>query len=490
MRPMPRAIDLRLAIILLVLLPLLSVFGVGGWILFAALEKRVEARLQEDIALIARTLKQPMARALDAGRYRATQQAWSSAYEFGRVYGVYVYDAGGDLITRADGLGGNQEFRANVADIRELAEDAEIGDYRSMGGEEVFSYFTPLIGAGGQVIGMLQVTRQVSEMRHDIGELRWQVFLVLFAAGIVSMAIVIVGHQLAIGRPLGLLTGAMDEVVAGKDDVRAIPRGPSEMMRLARRFNLMLEEIRDRDQKLKKQHQEQTHLSERLRQTEKYALAGRLAAGVAHELGTPLSVVDGHVQRLLRDERAGSSAHGSLLGIRSASRRMAEVVEHLLGLARSSSVPAVPVSISRLVRLAAADMRLQFEKAGTSFECGDHPPDVLVNGDQGRLREALGHLLRNALQAAGETGAVRLSWKPAGDSVEMMIEDSGAGLDAEDRERIFEPFFTTKKPGEGSGLGLAVVRGIVSDHDGSIAVTQSRLGGAAFALSLPLAGPA
>lgn len=481
------SIDLRLAIILLVLVPLLTVLGVGGLFVFAALENRLEARLQEDIALIARTLKQPMARAVDRNRADVTQQALSSAYEFGRVYGVYVYDASGELITGADRLGARPDFRVDHTELRGLSRDEELGDYRSMGGQEVFSYFTPLTAPGGQVIGMLQITRQVSEMRDYMSELRWQALSTLIAFSVVFIGIVIIGHHVAIGRPLSLLTRTMDRVTGGDNRARAAVKGPKEMQQLSRRFNLMLGGIDDRDRRLRDQHRKQAHLSERLRETEKYALAGRLAAGMAHELGTPLSVVDGHLQRLIRDQTEETGIRRTLVDMQAATRRMAEVIGHLLGFGQAPSAPRTRLSVSKLIRLAAADTRSRFNEPKTMPELSVHSPDAFVAGDQSRLREALSHLLSNAMHAAAG-GRVCLSWKPAGESVNIVVADSGPGIAAADRERIFEPFFTTKKPGDGSGLGLSVVRGIVAGHDGSVSVSASDLGGAEFTISLPSAG--
>lgn len=485
MRVLRQALDLRLAIILLVLAPLLLTFWVGGLLVLNTLEQRLEARLQEDISLIARTLRGPMGQALDRDRDTDMHQALRSAFEFGRVYGVYVYNDEGELVTRADRLRDDVKPDALPLEVVELEREEDIGDYRSMGGQDVFSYFTPLTDSGGQVVGMLQITRQVSEMRDYINDLRWQVFFMLCAFAILFVIIVIAGHHAAIGRPMARLTKTMDRVTAGDSDVRVRPSGPSEMYRLGARFNLMLEGIYERDRRLNEQQAEQLQLADRLRQTEKYALAGRLAAGVAHELGAPLSVVDGHVQRLLRDHPSGNRTHEALVGVREASRRMAEVVQHLLGFGRGRTAPATPVSVERLVRLAAADTRSLFDASGTQFNLNEGDRDAVVNAEQSRLREALTHLLKNALHAA-TGGHVQLSWRIEGPAALIVVEDSGKGVDENDRDRIFEPFFTTKKPGEGSGLGLAVVRGIVADHDGEITVTASALGGAAFVINLPL----
>jgi two-component system, NtrC family, sensor kinase len=476
-----KAVDLRLAVILMVLVPLLLVFGGGGLLALGAVERQLEDRMQEDISLIARTLRLPMSRALERERDREVDQALRSAIGFGRVYGVYLYDADGKLMTQADHLPGGNAPDGAASELRQLREKDQLEDYRSMGGQEVFSLFTPLTDTGGQVIGMLQITRQVSEMREYINNLRWRVLPTLLAFSLLFILIVIVGHHFAIGRPLSRLTHSMDRIAEGDTRVRSVPSGPREIFRLGERFNLMLDGIDERDRHLAAQRERQLRLADRLRQSEKFAMAGRLAAGVAHELGTPLSVVDGHVQRLLRRQRPGTLEHDTLTKIRHAAAQMAEVVQHLLGFGRGAAAERRPVLVRRLIELAAADVRTLFASADTELRVEPGPDDATVDADEGRLREALTHLLKNALQAA-RGGRVLLGWHVDPGSTTLFVEDSGEGIDEEDRSRIFEPFFTTKEPGQGSGLGLAVVQGILADHGAAIAVDGSRLGGAAFTI--------
>jgi signal transduction histidine kinase len=479
-----RVADMRITVILLVLMPLLLVFGVGGLVALEAVEKRLEARLQEDILLIARTLQLPMSHALELQRDGAIDQALRSASDFGRVYGVYVYDADGNLVTQADRLPDRSTPAGVSSELRQLQEREHLGDYRSMGGQEVFSLFTPLTGAGGQVIGMLQITRQVSEMRQYINELRWRVVPLLLGFSIAFIGAVIAGHYMAIGRPLRHLSQSMDSVAAGNIQVRPVPGGPREIHRLGERFNLMLDGIKERDEHLEVQRQNQLRLADELRQSEKYALAGRLAAGVAHELGAPLGVIDGHVQRLLRQQPSGTVEHIVLTKVREAAGRMADVVQHLLGFGRLPSTQGQLVLFRRLTALAAADVRTLFEASCTELRIEPGPPDANIVADERRLREALTHLLKNALHSA-RGGLVKMGWCAADASVSLFVEDSGPGIDEADRERIFEPFFTTKEPGQGSGLGLAVVRGTVVDCGAEITVHDSALGGAGFRIKFP-----
>jgi signal transduction histidine kinase len=127
----------------------------------------------------------------------------------------------------------------------------------------------------------------------------------------------------------------------------------------------------------------------------------------------------------------------------------------------------------------AESVGVRLERAGT-----EPAPEVAL--DRGRIEEALDHLLRNAVQAAGKDGVVRLGWFKEGDRAGFLVEDSGPGIPAKQRERVMEPFFTTKAVGEGSGLGLAVVHGIVEEHGGRIELFDSNLGGAGVRVILPV----
>lgn len=475
MKFLPTTIGLRSAVILLVLVPLLVTFSLGSYFLLAALEEKLEERLQEDIALIARTLKVPLARAVERDRERSLDRALRSTYEFGRVYGVYVYDDSGEMIARADNLSDREVARLDNLDVER---EQTLGEYRSMGGREVYSYFTPLTGAGGQVIGMLQVTRSASEIRDYLDTIRFNALLVLLAFCVPFVFIVALGYHVAIGRPLRRLAGTMERVADGDKTARATRSGPYEIRWLSERFNSMLDGISGRDAALARERRHQMRLQSQLRASEKYALVGRLAAGVAHELGTPLSVVDGYAQRLLRNTSASDENRTTLLRIREAAARMADIVQQLLGFGRESSRRHAPVAVHRLLALAIADARSSFEQFNVTIE--NRVNDLAsISVDETRIREALVHLLKNAAYVS-RNGTVRVGCNTDGTTVRIVVEDSGPGIAREDRERVFDPFYTTKPAGDGSGLGLSIVHGIIADHGATVSIRDSVLGGAAF----------
>jgi signal transduction histidine kinase len=225
---------------------------------------------------------------------------------------------------------------------------------------------------------------------------------------------------------------------------------------------------------------------EQLRHAERLATVGRLAAGLAHELGTPLSIVSGHAQMIWGREVAGEAVVTSARAIDREADRMGRIVRQLLDFARrkgpeGSACNAIDVT-SRCVALL-RPMAEQY-RVGTRLEVPREPLRAAIDEDS--LQHVLTNLAVNAVQAMQNGGTLRvvLSRAPArqrpGDElverVRIDVGDTGQGIAPEVLPHVFEPFFTTKQPGEGTGLGLAVVYGIVDDHRGWIEIDTGKRG--------------
>ncbi len=473
---------LRSAVIVLIVVPVLLLFGLGGWIVLGALERQLEQRLQEDVELIARTLREPLARSLERGRTGSLRDALRSTSEMGHVFGVYVYDEDGTLVARDDNIAYVGETTLGELDV-DGGETA--ASYGSMAGSAVYSYFTPLSDARGHAIGMLQVTRRAADMQDYVIALRWNVFIATIALCVVILGVTVAGHQLAIGRPLERLAQTMNRVSQGDSTARAVPAGPRETRWLTQRFNAMLDGLADRDDALARSRDQQRGLEEDLRSAEKQALTGRLAAGVAHELGAPLSVVTGRAQRIQRRDSGEGASAEDVRAIQSAAVRMETLIRRLLDFGSATRQQPRNVPLDRIVHDAVGMVASLAAERDVRIEVRGGEPGSEVVADEVRLREALVHLLRNAVQAA-PGGQVRLRWARQVSRVTLSVENSGSPIPEEDRARIFEPFFSTKPDGQGSGLGLAIVRNTLRDHAAAISVHDSELGGAAFRIDLPV----
>lgn len=202
---------------------------------------------------------------------------------------------------------------------------------------------------------------------------------------------------------------------------------------------------------------------EALLQSEKLASMGQLAAGIAHELNNPLGVVLMYAHLLLEDEKENED----LKMITEQAGRCKEIVSGLLHFARQNKVLRQPVNVNELVDRSLRSVQIPESVTVSIQRAGEDP---IVEVDQDQIIQVITNLVTNACAAMPEGGELSLSVSTKNNTMELIIEDTGTGISEEHLKKIFEPFFTTKKFGKGTGLGLAVVRGIIKMHSGDIKV--------------------
>ena len=226
---------------------------------------------------------------------------------------------------------------------------------------------------------------------------------------------------------------------------------------------------------------------------DRLASIGELAAGVAHEVGNPLTgilMVVGNLRREVEDE----DFRQRLQTVIREGERIQSIVRSLVDFSRSSADPQEPglserkrLSVDRVVREAVELLKLGRRDRGV--QCRIAPStESQIFGDPTRLVQVVLNLLTNACDASPRDGLVEIGWRPVGENVEIYVRDEGTGMSADVQARIAEPFFTTKEPGQGTGLGLAVVQSIVRAHGGTLHV-QSDVGtGTSVEVTLPQPG--
>ena len=228
---------------------------------------------------------------------------------------------------------------------------------------------------------------------------------------------------------------------------------------------------------------------QRAQAAEELASIATLVAGLAHEIGTPLGVIQGHA-KLLESAVSGEDACWRLQTIQTQIGRISRIIQTLLNMARPRKSRRQPIALGPLIESTLAFLSDKLRRRAIEVET-DLAETPSVRGNPERLLQLLLNLLLNAADAMPDGGKLRVTLGPEGeDSIAMGIADTGAGIPKEDLPRIFEPFFTTKAAGEGNGLGLMVAKGIVSDHGGSIQVTSEEGLGSAFHIVFPLDGGA
>lgn len=234
--------------------------------------------------------------------------------------------------------------------------------------------------------------------------------------------------------------------------------------------------------------EERAHLQQQLIHADRLATIGQLAAGVAHELNEPLGSILGFAQLARKCPGLPEPAARDIEKIVTGSLYAREVIKKLMVFARRVPARKALVNLNQVVEDSLYFLEARCAKAGTRVVRELAPELPEIHGDAAQLKQVLVNLVVNAVQAMPDGGTLTVRTRANGPASSLIVEDTGTGMNEEVLGKIFLPFFTTKDVGEGTGLGLPVVHGIVSSHGGSIDV-QSRPGqGTRFEIRLPAAG--
>jgi len=321
-----------------------------------------------------------------------------------------------------------------------------------------------------------------------------------FAQTTGAMTLIAVFIAAAIGnrvitRPLRRIITRARAVGAGDLSVNfGIPQG-DEIGALSNELNNMVRQLAAARVQIAAETEQRVRAVEELRMSDRLATVGTLAAGVAHELGTPLHVAAGRARRIAALADVPAQARSDAEVVRAQCERMRGIVQQLLDYARRPSRTPSSVSITSSVTRITSMLDEMAQRHDARIEL-QLPDDELVLPVHAELFEqALTNLVVNALQAMPDGGAVTVSASrvargadessAASDWICVAVQDQGTGIAPELRERLFDPFFTTKEVGQGTGLGLFIAYGIVQEHGGFIEVESHQGRGSKFEIYLP-----
>lgn len=235
---------------------------------------------------------------------------------------------------------------------------------------------------------------------------------------------------------------------------------------------------------------DRTQLESQLAQSEKLSSIGLLAAGVAHEVNTPLAVISSYTQMLAKQLRGEERLTHLLDKITQQTFRASEITNGLLNFSRTNVTEFRELDVNQLLRETLVLLDHQFKKARVEVSLELEAETPLIRGNQGKLQQVFLNLFLNAKDSMPEGGTLRVETVSNG-RVYVTVTDTGCGISREDLQRIYDPFFTTKtspREGErrGTGLGLSISYGIIQEHSGKIRVQSEPGNGTAFQLEFPL----
>jgi signal transduction histidine kinase len=342
------------------------------------------------------------------------------------------------------------------------------------------------------------------ELREPLAEQRAHLRRTIALIAITTLALVIACGGLAlglgtlfVGRPMRLLIRQARRIGRGELSERLDVRQRDEIGELAREMNTMCDQLAAAHERAASEAAARLHAVEALRHADRLTTIGKLATGVAHELGTPLNVIIGRAQLIESDSAPDSGVRENAAVIARQGQRAAAIIRQLLDFARRRPLRKAPRDVAALVRHAVEMLRPIAERGGTKLVVAGEA-SAIASLDDSHFEQALTNLIVNGLHAApGGTVTVSVhtgpATRPTGDRPEpctcITVEDDGTGIKPEDLDRVFEPFFTTKEVGEGTGLGLSVTHGIIEDHGGWIELASEVGRGTTFRACLPHEAP-
>lgn len=227
------------------------------------------------------------------------------------------------------------------------------------------------------------------------------------------------------------------------------------------------------------------HLQIQLQHAERLAFVGELTAGIAHELNEPLGRILGFAQLIKKTGQLSDQQSDDVERIVKASLYTREIIKKLLIFSRQMPRQISHVNLNQIVDSILYFIDVRFQARGVTIvkQLDKDLPDI--QADEVQISQILVNLITNAIHAMPEGGKVLITTRDKGSKVSLAVKDTGTGMSKEVQERIFEPFFTTKAVGQGTGLGLSVVQGIIDSHKGKISVVSAPGKGSKFEVILP-----
>jgi signal transduction histidine kinase len=339
------------------------------------------------------------------------------------------------------------------------------------------------VSIDANVGGGLEVSESVASERAYVQKTITDTVVTALMLGAVCTALAMVLSVWFVGRPVESLSGKARRVGQGDFSSPLHLRGRDEFSELAREMNAMCDRL---GQTLRQ-----------LRHADRLATVGKLASGLAHELGTPLNVISARAEMIASGETSESEIADYSRVIVEASERLAGIVRQLLEFARPRDLRKARQNLSELANQTLHLLTPLAAKKNVTLRLKGVDAPVEADVDAGLFQQVLTNLVMNAIQAMATPGdvevgtAVELARPPAEHGGEeasylrVTVRDAGIGMTPEQMQHIFEPFYTTKAVGDGTGLGLSVAYGIVRDHGGWITVESEPHKGSEFSMYLP-----
>jgi two-component system, NtrC family, sensor kinase len=472
-----------LKLVLATVLGTLAVLVIFGWLRARREVEQFDVDMRSDHELIGTTLAVCVADEWFAvGEQRAMQLVKQADVERRGMRLGFIYPDG-----RHSPIAPAQSKQPAVRDqiehfVAKSADDAA---------EELLVTRVP-VRAKGALLGVVEVAEGLSVRGEYIrSNIVGTLAATLAMVGFSGCVVLVMGVWL-VGRPLNLLAAKAQRIGEGDLSGPVSFQQRDEIGQLGNEVNAMCERLSEANARTEAETSARIRAIEQLRHADRLITVGRLAAGIAHELGTPLNVIGGRVKMLRRGNVEPETANEYLATVAEQAQRMAAIIRQLLDFAGRREPRPAPTDLHSIARAIGRMVEPIARKHQVEVKITLEGPAMAL-GDRVQLEQVLSNLVVNGIHACPSGGTVEIACgtepSPPTDGAPprayLRVTDDGKGMDEPTQARIFEPFFTTKDVGQGTGLGLCVAHGIVVENGGSISVKSQSGQGSSFWVFLP-----
>lgn len=462
--------------------------GVGAWQLRAE-EDDLRRAVEHDLSLLGRSLAVSFENALRDRQEEDVEETLRGLESIDPEVDVFVYDGAGALLAASRGA----VERARWLAVRPTEPELRFVSSPAPGTAELL---VPLVITRAERPATLVITRPLDDMHADLDATRVRVALSVGAFVLVVGLLTAFLARLWVASPLDAMNAQIRRVRAGDLALDALPRRTGEVGETLAEFTSLVGELRAARARIDADQEARRRLEAQLRELDKLRAVGTLAAGLAHEIGSPLQVLEGRLTSLSGRAAEPDEVRRVTSILLEQTQRITRIVARLLGLARRPAGTPSRLDARPAVRTVVELVESEAGRRGITLtlEAATDAPYVVARADE--IQQLSLNLVKNALEAcaAGARVSVRLAPDSLRDPVLgerpallLRVEDSGRGMEATTAAQAFEPFFTTRAEQGGTGLGLAVCKSIVDDLGGRIEIASERGRGTTVIVRVPAA---
>jgi signal transduction histidine kinase len=460
----------------------LVLIGGGGWVQLRSEERDLRAVAEGEVRLLGRSLQTAFKSALRDRRLEDVTDTLKALAPVDPEVAVFVFDEEGKLVAASRGARPSNDVRHLEVSARSRS-------------EPVLQYVPPeapralLLGRRLREeepdnASAIVLEKPLAELQRDLRETRGSIWLttsllVLTVAGLTwGMT-----HRY-VALPLGRMVANMKRVRSGDLRIAHVPKARDEVGEALEEFEQLVADLDAARVRADSEFEARRRIERGLQNADKLITLGQLSAVMAHEIGSPLQILEGRARALNKhaDDAAATRRTADMLVEQT--ERITRIVGQMLSITRRRPSLYSAVDAEASIRRVVALLEIEARRRQVDFHvCRTGPVDVVADDDQ--LQQVALNVLRNALEASPPHTTVSVQVGGDGERLIFEVRDEGAGVPASAREHLFEPFFTTKADLGGSGLGLSVVKSIVVAHGGKVSFVDEAQAGCCVRVDLP-----